>query len=103
MSGNQAWSKVSCVLGAQWGDEGKGKIVDLLSLEMDVVCRYAVSLVKCTAFLVDDDNGPLYCSLGWQQRWPHCGRGQCRVRLSSLAQWHHQRESVFGDGKWYVA
>ncbi|XP_017490845.1 PREDICTED: adenylosuccinate synthetase isozyme 1 A-like [Rhagoletis zephyria] len=41
MSGNQAWSKVSCVLGAQWGDEGKGKIVDLLSLEMDVVCRYA--------------------------------------------------------------
>ncbi len=28
------------VVGAQWGDEGKGKIVDLLALESDVVCRY---------------------------------------------------------------
>jgi adenylosuccinate synthase len=28
------------ILGAQWGDEGKGKIVDLLSLRSDLVCRY---------------------------------------------------------------
>ena len=28
------------ILGAQWGDEGKGKIVDLLSLKFDVVARY---------------------------------------------------------------
>jgi len=28
------------ILGAQWGDEGKGKIVDLLSREFDVVARY---------------------------------------------------------------
>jgi adenylosuccinate synthase len=27
-------------VGAQWGDEGKGKIVDLLAQESDVVCRY---------------------------------------------------------------
>ena len=26
--------------GAQWGDEGKGKIVDLLAQESDLVCRY---------------------------------------------------------------
>lgn len=33
---------MSCrvILGAQWGDEGKGKIVDLLSAEADVVARY---------------------------------------------------------------
>ncbi len=31
---------VSVVIGSQWGDEGKGKIVDLLSEEMDVVARY---------------------------------------------------------------
>ncbi len=31
---------VSVVIGTQWGDEGKGKIVDLLSSEMDVVARY---------------------------------------------------------------
>ncbi|HEY3183614.1 MAG TPA: adenylosuccinate synthase [Gaiellaceae bacterium] len=28
------------VVGAQWGDEGKGKIVDLLAQNSDVVCRY---------------------------------------------------------------
>jgi adenylosuccinate synthase len=28
------------VVGAQWGDEGKGKIVDLLAQRADVVCRY---------------------------------------------------------------
>lgn len=32
-------SKVSVVLGAQWGDEGKGKLVDLLATSADVVCR----------------------------------------------------------------
>jgi adenylosuccinate synthase len=28
------------LVGAQWGDEGKGKIVDLLAQKADVVCRY---------------------------------------------------------------
>ena len=28
------------IVGAQWGDEGKGKIVDLLALDSDFVCRY---------------------------------------------------------------
>jgi adenylosuccinate synthase len=28
------------IIGAQWGDEGKGKIVDLLSENVDVVARY---------------------------------------------------------------
>ncbi|KAJ1108018.1 hypothetical protein NDU88_005402, partial [Pleurodeles waltl] len=32
-------NKVTVVLGAQWGDEGKGKVVDLLSTDSDVVCR----------------------------------------------------------------
>ncbi|MCB0275072.1 MAG: adenylosuccinate synthase, partial [Calditrichaeota bacterium] len=31
---------VSIVVGAQWGDEGKGKIVDLLSSRYDIVARY---------------------------------------------------------------
>ncbi|MEE8142518.1 MAG: adenylosuccinate synthase, partial [Planctomycetota bacterium] len=29
-----------CVVGLQWGDEGKGKIVDVLALGFDVVVRY---------------------------------------------------------------
>lgn len=28
------------VIGCQWGDEGKGKIIDLLSEKADVICRY---------------------------------------------------------------
>ncbi|MBP7228565.1 MAG: adenylosuccinate synthetase, partial [Longilinea sp.] len=28
------------VVGAQWGDEGKGRVVDLLSEEVEVVARY---------------------------------------------------------------
>ncbi len=31
---------VTVVVGAQWGDEGKGKIVDILSAGMDLVARY---------------------------------------------------------------
>ena len=31
---------VTIIVGAQWGDEGKGKIVDLLSDEIDIVARY---------------------------------------------------------------
>jgi len=32
-------NKADVVVGIQWGDEGKGKIVDKLALEYDVVCR----------------------------------------------------------------
>jgi len=31
---------VTCVFGAQWGDEGKGKVVDYLAADADVVVRY---------------------------------------------------------------
>ncbi|MGH1365214.1 MAG: adenylosuccinate synthase [Calditrichia bacterium] len=31
---------VVVIVGAQWGDEGKGKIVDLLSKDFDIVARY---------------------------------------------------------------
>ena len=32
---------VAVVVGMQWGDEGKGKIIDLLAEESDVIARYA--------------------------------------------------------------
>ena len=31
---------VTCVIGTQWGDEGKGKIIDLIAERSDVVVRY---------------------------------------------------------------
>ncbi|XP_045866024.1 adenylosuccinate synthetase isozyme 1 isoform X2 [Meles meles] len=34
-----AGSRVTVVLGAQWGDEGKGKVVDLLATDADIVSR----------------------------------------------------------------
>ena len=33
--------KTAVIVGAQWGDEGKGKIVDVLSEKFEVVARYA--------------------------------------------------------------
>lgn len=35
-------SRVTVVLGAQWGDEGKGKVVDMLATDVDIVCRCQV-------------------------------------------------------------
>ena len=32
--------KVDVLLGLQWGDEGKGKIVDVLTPEYDVIARF---------------------------------------------------------------
>ena len=34
-------SRADLIVGLQWGDEGKGKIVDLLAQEYDYVCRFA--------------------------------------------------------------
>ena len=33
-------SKLGVVLGAQWGDEGKGKLVDLISDKYDICARF---------------------------------------------------------------
>jgi adenylosuccinate synthase len=31
---------ITVILGSQWGDEGKGKIVDLLATKADIVARF---------------------------------------------------------------
>ena len=41
-NGSDVAGKVKVVLGAQWGDEGKGKLVDLLAEHADVVARCQV-------------------------------------------------------------
>ncbi len=35
-------SGVTVVLGGQWGDEGKGKLVDILAQQADIVARCQV-------------------------------------------------------------
>lgn len=39
------------VLGAQWGDEGKGKIVDLLTEEIGAVVRFQEVTMLATLWL----------------------------------------------------
>jgi hypothetical protein len=45
-------NKVTVVLGAQWGDEGKGKLVDLLAVNSDIVCRCQVRSVIIYFYLI---------------------------------------------------
>jgi adenylosuccinate synthase len=42
------------VVGAQWGDEGKGKVVDLLAAKVDVVVRYSGGANAGHTLVVDD-------------------------------------------------
>lgn len=51
-------NKVTVVLGAQWGDEGKGKVVDLLAMDADIVCRCQV-LHDAVGFTITFSN-PVY-------------------------------------------
>jgi adenylosuccinate synthase len=38
--GRQMKNRVQALVGAQWGDEGKGRVVDVLARDVDVVVRY---------------------------------------------------------------
>jgi adenylosuccinate synthase len=40
VSASNGLPRTTCVVGVQWGDEGKGKIVDLLAAQADVVVRF---------------------------------------------------------------
>jgi adenylosuccinate synthase len=46
---------VTVIIGAQWGDEGKGKIVDLLSEKADIVARYQGGPNAGHTVVVDDE------------------------------------------------
>ena len=43
-----------CVFGVQWGDEGKGKLVDVLTAEFDVVVRYQGGANAGHTVLIED-------------------------------------------------
>ena len=45
---------VTLIVGSQWGDEGKGKIVDLLSADTDYVARYQGGANAGHTIVVDD-------------------------------------------------
>jgi adenylosuccinate synthase len=33
-------ARMDVLLGAQWGDEGKGKVVDVIAPEYDIIARF---------------------------------------------------------------
>lgn len=71
-------NRVTVVLGAQWGDEGKGKVVDLLAQDADIVCRCQVrrrgSLTADpgpgSALVVSGSSGPELGSSGGKEVSP---------------------------------
>lgn len=50
---------VRAVIGGQWGDEGKGKLVDLMARQHQIVCRYnggsnaGHSIVDCKCLIIE--------------------------------------------------
>lgn len=50
----------TCVFGLQWGDEGKGKVVDLLLDEADVVVRYSGGANAGHTIVVGDERFALH-------------------------------------------
>lgn len=50
----------SCIVGLQWGDEGKGKIVDILAENHDIVVRYNGGANAGHTVVVGDDKFALH-------------------------------------------
>jgi adenylosuccinate synthase len=49
-----------CVVGLQWGDEGKGKVVDILAGNSDIVVRYGGGANAGHTVIVDDSRFALH-------------------------------------------
>ena len=69
---------VCAVLGAQWGDEGKGKIVDFLARDADVVARFSGGNNAGHTVLADEGEFKLHlipCSVLWPDAIGVIGNG----------------------------
>ena len=49
-----------CVVGLQWGDEGKGKVVDILAEKSDIVVRYGGGANAGHTVVVDKEKFALH-------------------------------------------
>ncbi len=50
----------SCVIGLQWGDEGKGKVVDILAENSDIIVRYGGGANAGHTVIVGDERFALH-------------------------------------------
>ena len=51
-------SSVTTILGAQWGDEGKGKLIDILSARFDLIARAAGGANAGHTIYIKDPENP---------------------------------------------
>ena len=49
-----------CVVGLQWGDEGKGKVVDILAEKSDIVVRYGGGANAGHTVIIGDEKFALH-------------------------------------------
>jgi adenylosuccinate synthase len=61
------------VVGSQWGDEGKGKVVDWLSEQADIVVRFQGGHNAGHTLVIDGSPTSSRCCL---PAW--CGKASCR-------------------------
>ena len=57
------------VVGAQWGDEGKGKIVDWLSERADIIARFQGGHNAGHTLVIDSKVYKLACIAFWCCSW----------------------------------
>jgi adenylosuccinate synthase len=50
----------SCIVGLQWGDEGKGKVIDILAEHSDIVVRYNGGANAGHTVVIDDNRFALH-------------------------------------------
>ena len=57
---SESFSKITTIIGAQWGDEGKGKITDFFAGEADYVVRFHGGNNAVHTVIVDGDTYKLH-------------------------------------------
>eukprot|EP01017_Pseudomicrothorax_dubius_P042228 TRINITY_DN6866_c0_g1_i2.p2 TRINITY_DN6866_c0_g1~~TRINITY_DN6866_c0_g1_i2.p2 ORF type:complete len:434 (-),score=146.08 TRINITY_DN6866_c0_g1_i2:2685-3986(-) len=79
-------SRVCTVLGGQWGDEGKGKLVDILARDYDYVCRFNGGANAGHTIIVNRKKYPLHlvpCGIFYEKTTNVLGNGVV-VNIPSL-------------------
>ena len=61
---------VRAIVGANWGDEGKGKITDMLAKESDIIIRFQGGSNAGHTIINDYGNQKIFVSLSWTMLWP---------------------------------
>ena len=54
---------VRAIVGANWGDEGKGKITDMLAKESDIIIRFQGEAMQVIPLSMNMENLPFTCFL----------------------------------------